>query len=257
MAGIRQSRAWGLFCIPWGIFSACLTAFVILLAAPFKGPRRAFFDIAPWWSRQMFRLCGVRLTVEGWEALPEDIREGRQSVILMGNHESLLDPPVLMGAIPIPAVYISKREVLWLPLVGWAAACAGTIFIDRGNRERSVASLRRAARQIHDGKNVVIFPEGTRTRDGRLGPFKKGGFNLAQNAGVPIVPFAIAGAFEILPPHSFRVRPGHYRVRFGMPVDTAAHPDRERLLEEVQGRVAALRESLGAVDARSAKPDAP
>ena len=102
----------------------------------------------------------------------------------MSNHESNLDPPVLISGIPIPAVFLAKKEVKWMVPVGWAAMMAGTIFIDRSNRERAINSLHRAAPEIRGGKSVVIFPEGTRTRTGELLPFKKGGFVMAEEAGV-------------------------------------------------------------------------
>ena len=175
--------------------------------------------------------------MRGWEALPEDIRAERRPVIFMSNHESNLDPPVLIAAIPIPAVYISKKELKWVPLVGWAAQLGGVIFIDRSNRERAIHSIQRAAQEIRDGKSVVIFPEGTRTRTGALGRFKKGGFPMALDAGVPIVPLATVGGFQTLPPGARGVRPGRYAVRFGVPVDPARFPERDALLQEVRTRI--------------------
>ena len=106
----------------WALVSVLLAALLILLAAPFLGGKRAFFRIAPYWPRILFWLAGIRQEVRGWEGLPEAIRTGQQPVIFMSNHESNLDPPVLIGAIPVPAVYISKKELRLVPLVGWAAA---------------------------------------------------------------------------------------------------------------------------------------
>jgi len=126
------------------------------------GGKRSFFTFGPMWSRSIFRLLGIPCGIQGWEDLPEPIRAGRQPVIFMANHESLLDPPVLIGSLPIPCVYLAKKEVKYLVPVGWAAMMAGTIFIDRGNRDKAIKSIREAALQIRGGKNVVIFPEGTR-----------------------------------------------------------------------------------------------
>jgi len=224
----------------WGFLSAGLICTLCCLAAPFLGPRRAFFGIGSWWIRQQFALCGVKWRIEGWEQLPEAIRSEQQPVVFMCNHESLLDPPFLVTAIPIPAVYIAKKEVKWMPGVGWAVWAAGMIFIDRKNREKAIEGLKKAALEIRGGKNVVIFPEGTRTRTGELGMFKKGGFNLAQDAGVPIVPMAIEGAYGVLPPGKWVPRPGHFNAAFGEPVDPAAFPDRDALIDEVRRRVADL-----------------
>ena len=242
MANWRDNAAWGFVTFVWALVTVPLIVILILLAACVVGPHRAFWSLGPWWHRQFFAVCGIERAITGWEDLPEAIRAGTQPAIFMSNHQSQLDPPYLLGAIPTHAVYIAKKELKWVPFIGWAAAAAGAIFIDRSNRERSVASLHEAAMKVRGGRNVVIFPEGTRTRTGALLPFKKGGFNLALDAGVPIVPIAIRGGFHILPKGAKRVRPGRYEVRFGEPVDPAAYPGREALMEAVRSRIAGLLE---------------
>ncbi len=240
MDRFRKTVVWSVLMVPWGVLTVILDALGILLAAPFLGGKRAFFTIGPLWARQLFWIGGVKLEVLGWQDLPEEIRHEKQPVIFMSNHESNLDPPVLISAIPVPAVYISKKELKWVPLVGWAAGLGGTLFIDRRNRERAIRSIHEAAAQIRGGKTVVMFPEGTRTRNGRLGPFKKGGFAMAQDAGVPIVPLATVGGFKTLPPGSLRLRPGRYTILFGEPVNPGAFSDRESLMKEVERRIHAL-----------------
>ncbi len=247
MANWRDNVAWGAFTMAWALLTLPLTVLVIFLSAPFLGPRRAFFVIGPLWARQMFWVCGISLDVAGWEDLPGEIRSGQQPVIFMSNHESQLDPPLLIGAIPVPAVYIAKKEVRLIPFIGWAAICAGVIFIDRGDREKAIRSLHEAALKIHAGRNVVIFPEGTRTRSGELLPFKKGGFALAQDADVPIIPMATVGGFRTLPPGNLRIRPGRYVVRFGRPVPPAGFKDRDELIQEVRSQIATLRDEAYAV----------
>ena len=240
MANWRNNALWGFFTLVWAVLSVMAIVFGILLAAPFLGPRRAFFTVGPWWARQMFWIGGITCEVRGWEALPEEIRGGGRPVVFMSNHESQLDPPLLIGAIPVPAVYIAKKEVKYIPFVGWAAMCAGVIWIDRGNHERAVASIREAAKKVHGGRNVVIFPEGTRTPTGELLPFKKGGFNLAMEAEVPIVPVATVGGYQTLPRGARGVKPGRYAVRFGEPVYPGDCLDREALMKEVRSRIEAL-----------------
>ena len=240
--GWKSRWFWTLPVTAWGLFSLPLTAVAILLAAPFMGGRRAFWTIAPLWARVIFRLCGERVIITGWEDLPESIRSERESVIFMSNHESNLDPPVLISAIPIPAVYLAKKEIKWMFPVGWAAAMAGTIFIDRSNRERAINSLHQAAAEIRGGKSVVIFPEGTRTRTGELLQFKKGGFVMAEEAGVQIVPLASVGGRFMLPPGAVHIRPGRYVVAFGAPVDPKAFPNRDALMAEVRERISRLRD---------------
>ena len=240
MANWRDNWAWGIVTLAWALISIPVVVLLILLGACVAGPRRSFWFFGPLWHRQFFAVCGIERRITGWEALPAEIQEGRQPAVFMGNHQSQLDPPYLLGAIPVHAVYIAKKELKWVPFIGWAAAAAGAIFIDRSNRERAVESLHQAALKVRAGRNVVIFPEGTRTRTGELLPFKKGGFNLAMDAGVPVVPFAIQGGFRILPKGGRRVRPGLYEVRFGAPVDPSALAGRDALMDEVRERIQAL-----------------
>jgi len=240
--GWRSRWYWTLPITIWGLASLPLTALAILLAAPFLGGRRSFWTIAPLWARVMFRLCGEDPVVIGWDDLPGAIRAEREPVIFMSNHESNLDPPVLISAIPIPAVYLSKKELMWMFPIGWAAKMAGTIFVDRSNRERAINSLHLAAAEIRGGKSVVIFPEGTRTRTGELGRFKKGGFVMAEEAGVQIVPLATVGGRFMLPPGAVHIRPGRYVVAFGAPVDPKAFPSRDALIAEVRKRITTLRD---------------
>ncbi len=238
----RDSWPWGVVCFVWGIITVPVWVLSILLCALVLGPHRAFWTIAPWFSRQFFAVCGIDWRIEGWERLPEEIRDRRQPVIFMSNHESQLDPPFVLTAIPVPAVFIAKKELKWVPFIGWAAAAAGVIFIDRGDRERAIRSIHEAAMKVRGGRSVVIFPEGTRTRTGELLPFKKGSFVLAQDADVPIVPFGIHGAYRILPPGGKRIRPGPYVLRFGTPVQPNAFAERDALIEAVRAQVAELRQ---------------
>jgi 1-acyl-sn-glycerol-3-phosphate acyltransferase len=162
----------------------------------------------------------------------------------MSNHESFLDPPLLMGAIQVPAVYIAKRGVKWMPFVGWAAWAGGMIFVDRGNNKKAALSMARATEEVRRGKNVVIFPEGTRTKDGRIGAFKKGGFRLAADAGVPIVPLATVGGWDVLPKGALRSRPGKMQVIFGNTIYPDRYPTKEALMEEVERQIREMAASV-------------
>jgi 1-acyl-sn-glycerol-3-phosphate acyltransferase len=192
------------------------------------------------YARGVGWFCDIPLTLRGWEKMPEAIREGRQPVIFMSNHESQMDPPVLIAALPLPAVYLAKKELQYFPFIGWAAWAAGVIFIDRRDRERALHSIHAAALEIRGGKSVVIFPEGTRSRTGQLLPFKKGGFALAQDAGVPIIPIATVGGFQVLPRGTLRFRPGRYLVLMGEPVVPSDHADRDSLMAAVRTQIEAL-----------------
>lgn len=240
MANWRDTGFGGVVMTVWALVTVPLIVTGILLAVPFLGRRRAFYAVGPMFARGMAWFCHVPFTLQGWDRMPEDIREGRQPVIFMSNHESQMDPPILVAALPLPAVYIAKQELKYVPFIGWAARVAGVIFIDRGDRDRAIRSIHAAAMEIRGGKNVVIFPEGTRSRTGQMLPFKKGGFALAQDAGVPIIPMATVGGFQVLPSGSLRIRPGRYTLLMGEPVHPSDYASRESLMKEVRGRIEAL-----------------
>lgn len=164
----------------------------------------------------------------------------RQSrCIFIANHQSNVDIWVLAKVMPIGTRFVAKQELFRIPVLGRAMTAAGFIRINRSNRSEAIRSLTQAAESIRGGRPVILFPEGTRSRDGRLQPFKKGAFHLATLAGVPVVPVAIRGTFEIMPPGSLRVRPGPIEVFFEPPIDLA-DSDFERpqdLLETVQSAI--------------------
>ena len=236
MANWRDTEFGGVVMMVWAFVTVPLTVIGILLAVPFLGRRRAFFTVGPMFARGMAWFCHIPYTLHGWDRIPEAIREGRQPVIFMSNHESQMDPPVLIAALPLPAVYIAKKELKYVPFIGWACWVAGVIFIDRGDRDRAIRSIHDAAQQIRGGKSVVIFPEGTRSPTGQMLPFKKGGFALALDAGVPIIPMATVGGFQVLPSGRLRFRPGRYTLVVGDPVHPSDYADREPLAQEVRRR---------------------
>ena len=240
MTNWRETPFGGVVLGAWTLAMVPLTVLGILLAVPFLGRRRAFYTVGPLFARGLAWFCHIPYTLQGWDRLPAAIREGRQPVIFMSNHESQLDPPILVAALPLPAVYIAKKELKYVPFIGWAGWAAGVIFIDRGDRERAFRSIHDAAMQIRNGKNVVIFPEGTRSRTGQMLPFKKGGFALALDAGVPIIPMATVGGFQVLASGSMRMRPGKFTLIVGEPVQPSDHADRESLMKEVRGRIETL-----------------
>jgi len=226
-----------LFVTIFGLISLPIASMAIIFAAPIFGSKKSFWTIAPMWVRTIFWLSNIQLHVIGWNKLPESIRTGYEPIVFMSSHASNLDPPVLMSAIPIPTVYIAKKELKWVIPIGWAAMIAGTIFIDRNNRNGAIKTMRYVAKEIRNGKSVVIFPEGTRTRTGQLLPFKKGGFIIAKEAGVRIVPIATIGGHDILPAGKIRIRSGRYAVTFGKPINTNAFDNVNDLIKEVRSSI--------------------
>jgi 1-acyl-sn-glycerol-3-phosphate acyltransferase len=187
------------------------------------------------WSRAMLRVVGARVTYHGLEHA-----RAPGPHLFVANHQSFVDIWALTVALPDSARYVAKAELFRIPIFGWAMAAAGFIPIARSQRAKAIASLDRAAAHVRSGLSIVLFPEGTRSLDGRLLPFKKGAFHLALAAGAPIVPVAIRGSFAILPPRSLRVRPGPVEVHFEPPVDVAPFlpSDHEGLLSLVHRTIA-------------------
>jgi len=181
-------------------------------------------------ARRVVAGARIQLTVEGAEKVPLD-----RAFVYMSNHQSHIDIPVLYAAVPSPSLrMVAKTELFRIPGFGRAMRTAEFVEVDRGDRERAVDSLRRAAATLESGVSVWIAPEGHRSRDGALGPLKKGGFHLARDTGTAIVPVALSGTRNVLPPDTTRMNPDvPVRVVFGAPIATAGRPIPD-LMDEVR-----------------------
>jgi 1-acyl-sn-glycerol-3-phosphate acyltransferase len=191
------------------------------------------------WSISGLWLAGARVRVVRATPLPDG------PVVFASNHESALDIWVHLATLPRSFRFIAKKELFELPIFGWYMRIGGHVPVDRHNRTQAVASLRHAAELVRGGTSVVVYPEGTRSRDGRIHPFKKGPFVVALEAGVPIVPVAISGTGAITPKAAIAVYPGEARIAWGEAVRPSDHPDRVALLAEVRRRVIALHVECG------------
>lgn len=189
------------------------------------------------WSRGLLWSAGVRLEMRFATPLPAD-----RPVVFMANHESLYDIPALIVGLPGQTRFLAKRGLFQVPFFGWALKVGGFISIDRGDRSRAGDSFAEAIRQLKVGSSAVVFPEGTRSVDGKLLPFQRGGFLLALKSGLPIVPVGIHGSRQVRGKESLRIRPGRIIVSCGRPLDTAQYGvrDKARLMEDVRRRVLAL-----------------
>jgi 1-acyl-sn-glycerol-3-phosphate acyltransferase len=216
------------------MYTAVLGTAGILLCLLVPGGS-ALMPLARLWSWLVMRTCrvGYRVSRDPGAAIPP-------AAIYIANHQSQFDIPALTLAMPVDFRMVAKRSLQYIPVFGWALWLAGFIFIDRSNRERAIRSLDRAAARLKRGTSVVIFAEGTRSTDGELLPFKRGGFVLAIQAGVPIVPVTLHGGLAILPKGSLRLRPGTIEVHFGAPIDTRAYTydTREALMARTRDAVA-------------------
>jgi 1-acyl-sn-glycerol-3-phosphate acyltransferase len=186
------------------------------------------------WVSWTLRGCGIRVVVKGLE----NVDLGRPH-IFMCNHQSVVDVAALIQTIPLQFRFVAKRELARIPFFGWALALGGHVLIDRGNRPRAIRSLERASRQIRGGTNVIVFPEGTRSKTGELQTFKKGGFHLAIAAQVPVVPVTVSGSQRITPKHSLRIESGEVKIRYGKPILTTgmSSGDRHTLADEVRAAI--------------------
>ena len=187
--------------------------------------------ISRFWGRLNLALSGVSLSVSGDEFI-----EKNQPYIVMANHQSHYDVFALIGYLPLPLKWVMKMELRKIPIFGIACEKAGHIYVDRGNPEKAQKSLRAAGKKIRAGSSVAFFPEGTRSPDGKLQPFKKGGFFMALEAGVPILPVTVVGGRKILPKKSLRILPGNMKIIIHepIPVDEYTYETKEKLMERVR-----------------------
>lgn len=215
---------------------------LIPLGDLFSGRHRFGYEIGRAIIGVCWGIAGIRMEEVGRERI-EPIR----TRVYMPNHESLLDMPQVLYLLPGANGTLIKREAFRVPLVGWAFRAVGFTPVDRANPIAARRSLWRAAAAIRGGRSFVIAPEGTRSRTGKLGPFKTGGFRIAIQAGVPIAPISVRGARDILAPGSLLVHPGVVQVRYHEPVETAGlDASNRRQVSELLGKVRrAIESGLG------------
>jgi 1-acyl-sn-glycerol-3-phosphate acyltransferase len=193
---------------------------------------------ARWWGRFILGVALSPLRREGVDNVPGD-----RPVVFMANHESWMDIPALLAAVPVQVRFLAKKSLFGIPFFGWAIAAMGFIPVDRENRRTAVKSFDEAAARIRAGRSVLIFPEETRTVDDNLLPFQRGGFLIAIKAGIPIVPVGLDGPRRVMPRRSYLVRPHPITVRFGAPIPTAGRgvTEKEALMVQVHAAMESLR----------------
>lgn len=179
------------------------------------GPsRRVKATLTAWWAHVVLAVCGARLTIVGTEYL-----DTSAPTFFVGNHQSGLDIPILISALNGEVRFMAKRSLFWIPLFGWALKLYGYVPIDRSHPRATLRSLDRAVERLRRRPvSLVIFPEGTRSRDGRLLPFRRGAMKICGRVGFAVVPFVIDGSFRVNPPGPLRLRPGGVRITFEPPI---------------------------------------
>lgn len=219
------------------IFGVAITGFMAICAALFgliPNGEDKVHRIARIWAKMLLIVSRTRVKVVGAENI-----QFKKPYIFMANHQSDFDIFIVLGYIPGQFRWIAKKELFKIPVFGKAMRNAGYIDIDRDNREKAIKSLDIAAKKIREGKSVMTFPEGTRSKDGTVKPFKQGMFHLAIKSGVPIIPITIIGAGTIMPKRSLRINPGRVTMIIDKPIDVSGYTveNRAELIDKVRNMI--------------------
>jgi 1-acyl-sn-glycerol-3-phosphate acyltransferase len=218
------------------LFWAMTTPIAALIAFPWTFMTRSA-DFLYWCgitlARVGLRISGIRLRLHGLERL-----DPAGTYIFMSNHASNIDPPALIPVIPRRTSVLVKKELFRIPILGQAMRIGSLVPVDRSNRERAIASLDAATEVMKHGKNMTIFVEGTRSRTGKLLPFKKGPFYLAMRTQAPVVPVTITNTYVLQPKGQFFVTPGAVDIIFHAPIPPEQFGDNDELMATVRTAIA-------------------
>lgn len=213
-------------------FWAVLLPLTALVAFPWTfltGNINFLYRVGMWGAITGVRLAGVKVQTIGLERL-----DRQRSYIFMSNHVSNIDPPLMLPLIPGRTSVMAKKELFRYPLLGRTMRLGGLVPVDRGNREAGIAAVRAAADVIRQGINMTIYVEGGRSFDGKLLPFKKGPFYLAQECQVPVVPVTVSGTHYVMPKGRFAMKPGKVEVIFHDAIEPKDFGGREELMMKVR-----------------------
>lgn len=243
---LRSTATWVL-----GTVICIVMVSVAILVQPLDWRHKIIPFLSRVWSRTLLALAGVRLEVQGLEHVT-----GGRGALVVSNHQGSFDVLAILGSFPSKTVFVSKRENFWIPFIGWHLKVSGYVSLDRSNRRAAMRSLEEAKRAVRRGWLVVIFPEGTRSKDGTVHSFKKGAFATAIDGQLPIVPLVIDGSQSVLSKNGWLVRTGVIRVAFGPPISTEGMTEADRLplLRRVRDQIIAMHVALGG---KGAAPNAP
>lgn len=203
-----------LIAIPLILVITLFTAVFTIICFPWKNGK-APRAVQVFWSRSIIWLLLIRMEVTGKENVNPN-----QSYIFVANHQSFIDVFAVYGWLPNNFKWLMKKELRKIPFVGLACAVAGHIFVDRSNPRAAMESLQHIKSQLHDGISTVIFPEGTRTKTGQMGRFKRGAFQVAVDVNLPVVPISLSGFYQAMPPGQAYVNSrARVHLHIGEPID--------------------------------------
>ena len=206
--------------------------FTLLPWVMITGNIRPLYNFGMWGAFAGVRLVGVRVKTIGMEQL-----DSTRTYLFMVNHVSNIDPPLLLPLIPGRTSVMAKKELFNYPILGKAMRMASLVPVDRGNRDAGIAAVRTAAEVVNQGIHMTIYVEGHRSFDGKLLPFKKGPFYLAEECGAAVVPVTISGTHYVMPKRRFTIRPGPVTVIFHKPIEPAQFGRREELMTSVRAAI--------------------
>jgi len=237
-----------------GAFTWCVLCASAAMVVALASAEAALALARRLWARPIFWMAGTRLRVE---PLP-DVDWKRPYVFAM-NHQSALDIPAAIAALPVNLRFMAKHTLAYVPFLGWYMSLTGMVAVNRTSPTHAVASLRRAGERIRAGANILVFPEGTRSRDGRIHAFKRGAVAVALEARVPIIPLAIEGTGAVQPADDWTVHPGVVRLKVGRPISTEGWKpeDRAGLAREVREAIIQLHREIGGQGGEPAEALAP
>lgn len=210
-------------------------SFVAALGGLVSGGEKFPSAVMRRWGRAVIRLGGWSVRAEGLEYLPPG------GAILVANHQSFLDIPLIVAALDREVKFLAKVELGRIPLFGRAMAAAGNMFVDREDPRNAIHLVREAAGRMRAGELIVIFPEGTRSGDGEVGEFRPGAFFIAQKSGLPLLPLLVDGGARALPKGSLRPRPASLVARVLPPIPCGRTVSREEMAAEARRRIVAAR----------------
>lgn len=211
-----------------------VTAVVTILCFPWKNGALPH-AIQVFWSRSMVRLLLVSMDVSGQEHIVPG-----QSYVFVSNHQSFLDVFAIYGWLPVNFKWLMKKELRKIPFVGFACKVAGHIFVDRSNPVAALQSIKAIESELQNGVCTVIFPEGTRSRNGEIGRFKRGAFQVAWDLHLPVIPISLTGCYEAMPKGTYYVHThSHIHMHIGKPVNIADFNDANEAMAYLRGQVIA------------------
>lgn len=204
------------------LIAAIPLSIIALVSTPIDRSGRTFHAMSRYWAKIILWLFGIKVRTRGTENI-----EPEKRYVYISNHASMFDIPAVVTGIPDDIRFVLKKELTRVPIWGWALKYGHYIVIDRGKARDALKSLEEAAKRMRQGASVILFAEGTRTRDGKLQPFKRGAISLAVKAGNPVIPVTINNTFKILPKGSWHVKPTDIELVLEKPIPTDRFTGRE------------------------------